>query len=371
MALCAAIAAACSAASAPSIGLDTRPHFPVVTVSGLSWRDMSALTSATLSREAWQSILRVSVKTADGAAPLPMAGSYDVSNGVIRFTPIVPLEPGRPYEVTFSPAALPGGTLAHLPPVVRVLSVPAPPPSPPTSVTGVYPTGPEVPANLLRMYVEFSGPMGIRTGEPYITVLDGDGRDIAGALLPLDTDLWNPEHTRFTILFDPGRVKRGILPNRAMGRPLHPGDTFTVAIKREWPDAQGRPLASEFRKTYRVAPAIERPLSPSDWRFNAPRSGSRDWLVVTFGAGLDRALLERALSVERGSQALHGTIIVKAGEAQVSFAPQVAWPPGDYTLVVQPELEDPAGNRIGRAFEARDPADDTRQPPARVPFTVR
>src|SRR3954469_23106121 len=97
MALCAAMLAACGAASAPSISLDRlNPHQAVVTVTGLSRRDAAALTDVVLSREAWQSVLRVSVKTADGGpAPLPVAGSYDVRNGVIRFMPHVPLEPPR------------------------------------------------------------------------------------------------------------------------------------------------------------------------------------------------------------------------------------------------------------------------------------
>src|SRR5262245_34237472 len=124
MALCAAVLAACGAASTPSIAFDTTPHAPVLTVKGLSWRDASSLTSVTLTRETWQSILRVSVKSDAGPAPLPMAGSYDIRNGVIRFTPVVPFEPGRAYEVTFNPAALPGGALAHLPPISSTVTVP-------------------------------------------------------------------------------------------------------------------------------------------------------------------------------------------------------------------------------------------------------
>jgi hypothetical protein len=39
--------------------------------------------------------------------------------------------------------------------------------------------------------------------------------------------------------------------------------------------------------------------------------------------------------------------------------------------VAQPELEDPSGNRIGRAFETLDESDDTRRPPTRIPFQPR
>jgi len=374
MALCAAIAAACSAGSSPDISLDlSNPNRPAVILSGLARRDLRALEAAASRAEnvGWTPLFRVSVAPQEEPGAVAVSGEYTVSNGMVRFTPVLPFEGGRTYYATFDPGAARGGTLAHLSKLTRQLSTPAPPQAPPVHVGAVYPSGPMVAANLLRMYVEFSGAMGILPGEHYITLLDADGNEISGALLPLDTELWNREHTRFTILFDPGRVKRGILPNRAMGRPLKEGGSFTLLVRREWPDAQGRPLDAEFRKTYRVGPAVERPITPADWRIAAPAAGSRDPVVVTFATGLDRGLLQRALNVSRGREAVPGDTRVGAGETQWTFAPQVAWAPGDYTLVVQPELEDPAGNRIGRAFEARDPADDTRLPPARVPFTVR
>jgi hypothetical protein len=372
LALCAAVSAACSAASAPSVALDSvDPHRPIVTVTGLSRRDASTLSHVTLSREAWTSILRVSVKTDAGPAPLPVAGRYDITNGVIRFIPLLPFEAGRSYEVAFNPAALPGGGLSHLRPITRAVSVPAPAATTPTSVAAVYPTGPEVPENLLRMYVEFSAPMGIRTGERYISILDGEGQEITGALLPLDTDLWNGAHTRFTILFDPGRVKRGILPNRASGRPLNAGGTFTVLVRRDWPDAHDRPLSADFRKTYRVGPPIERALTAADWQIAPPSGGTRDPLVVRFRSPLDRGLLQRAIAVTRGDRAVDGDASVHGAETEWRFVPRAPWPRGAHALSALPELEDPAGNRVGHAFETRDPADDTRRPPTRVPFEIR
>jgi len=92
------------------------------------------------------------------------------------------------------------------------------------------------------MYIEFSGPMGRKSGIEYISLLDSSGREIPGAVLPLDYELWSPDHTRFTVLFDPGRVKKGILPNRQMGRPLEVGRSVTLVISREWRDAHGLPL---------------------------------------------------------------------------------------------------------------------------------
>lgn len=373
MALLAASLAACGAPSAPELSLDlSNPARSAVIVSGLSRSDLAALSRAEMPRDVWASVLRVTVKPkSPGAAPLAVAGRYEVADGRVRFTPMLPLEPGRQYDVAFDPAAVPGVNLGHLSRLTAVVSVPAPAESAPTTVAEVYPTGPEIPENLLRMYVEFSAPMGIRTGERYISILDGEGRELTGALLPLDTDLWNGEHTRFTILFDPGRVKRGILPNRTSGRPLKAGGTFTIVVGREWPDAHDRPLAADFRKTYRVGPPIERALTAADWQIVPPSAGTRDPLVVRFRSPLDRGLLQRAIGVTRGDRAVDGDASVHGAETEWRFVPREPWQPAAHALSALPELEDPAGNRVGHAFETRDPADDTRRPPTTVPFTVR
>jgi hypothetical protein len=213
--------------------------------------------------------------------------------------------------------------------------------------------------------------MGVRDGQNYVTLLDGQGRDMQDALLPLDTGLWNPERTRFTVLFDPGRVKRGILPNRRDGRPLHPGDTFTLVVRRDWPDGHGRPLAADFRREYRVGAAVERALDTAAWRVTAPPAGSRDALVVEFPWPLDRGLAQRAISVARGGADVPGEARIGSGERQWAFVPAQPWSTGDHAIVALPELEDACGNRVGRAFETVDAPDDTHREPSRLAFSPR
>jgi hypothetical protein len=348
------------------------PKQPSLVISGLSRRDLASLESAKLSPAGWTAAFRVSVVPTDGYPNyVAIAGQYAVANGTVRFTPMYPLDAGRRYRAAFNPAAVPGGALARIHEVARIVEMPAAPVAERTRVSAIYPTGPAVPANLLRMYVEFSNPMGTRTGQDYIRILDASGAELPGALLPLDTDLWNGDHTRFTILFDPGRVKRGILPNRAMGRPLTAGGAFTIVVHPAWPDAQSLPLGSDFRKTYQVGPAIEAPLSVGDWRIAAPAAGSREPLRVTFPAPLDHGLLQRALTIVRNNTTLAGDIGVANGETEWRFTPRGNWQTGAYEVSVLPVLEDPSGNRIGHAFEAVSPDDDTHAPPVRLPFTIR
>jgi hypothetical protein len=256
-----------------------------------------------------------------------------------------------------------------------VVSLPAEVLSASTVVEAVYPAGDVIPENVLRMYVQFSAPMGQQGGLDQVVLLDKNGREVPDALLPLDTELWNGERTRFTLFFDPGRVTRDILPNRQMGRPLQAGETITLVVKKDWLDARGVPLASEFRRAYRVGAADERPLDTSAWRVASPAAGTREPLIVTFPEALDHGLLQRALGVARAGTGVPGDVQVEDEATRWRFAPRDVWQAGEYTLVVLPILEDVAGNRIGRAFEVASsaagpvPEEDAR--PIFLPFQLR
>lgn len=366
---------ATAAPSSPAIRLNTTdPRQPIVEVEGLSRRDLAAFSSLNLKDDEWPAILRVTVRSHDAqesTAPA-VAGRYAVGDSV-RFIPQFPFDPGRQYEVAFDPSRLPRPGMPMLSPVRAVVSLPGVVHTPSTVVAAVYPSGDVIPANQLRMYVQFSEPMGQEGGLNHIVLLDKDGHEIVGALLPLDTELWNGDRTRYTVFFDPGRVKREILPNRRMGRPLREGDTITFVVKPDWLDAKGAPMKSEFRRDYRVGPADERPLSTAAWRIAPPPAGTRDGLTVGFPEPLDHALLQRAIGVSHAGASVPGELRIEPGETRWVFVPREPWQTGAYDLVVLPILEDLAGNRIGRAFEVRSPGDavapeDSR--PISIPFRI-
>lgn len=375
--IAATAASGCSGAtSAPAIVLNTtNPQQAIVEVSGLSRRDLAALSKVTLTDDEWSVVLRVTVtdgRAEPGAERLPVAGRYAVGNSV-RFIPSFPFDPGRQYDVTFDPARLSRSGMPHVPAARGVVSLPVITLTPSTVVTAVYPSRAVIPENQLRMYVQFSGPMGQQGGLNHIVLLDKTGHEVAGAILPLDTELWNGDRTRYTLLFDPGRVKREILPNRSMGRPLHKGQTFTFVVKTDWLDARGAPLKAEFRRQYRVGPADERPLSTLAWRILAPPPGTRDAVAMTFPEPLDHGLLQRAIDVSHAGVAVPGEVHVETGDTQWTFVPREPWQPGVYIIVVLPILEDLAGNRIGRAFEVRSPGEAVAAEdsvPISLPFRI-
>ena len=368
--------AACSrssdAPSSPSITLTTPPtgKTAYVEVKGLPGPTLRALDRAGLTAEEWSSVLRVAV-SADAPAVL---GEYSIADDAVRFTPLFPFDEGRQYQVRFDPGRLRGASADAGGVVEGAVGRPASTATPSTSVVRVYPSGDEVPENLLRMYIEFSGPMGRKSGVEHIRLLDQAGREITGAVLPLDYEFWSPDHKRFTVFFDPGRVKKGILPNRQMGRPLETGRSMTLVVSREWRDEHGQPLKADFTRTYRVGPPQEEPLDPASWRIQPPAAGTRGGVVVTFPRPLDHGLLMRALGVTRDGQPVAGDITVEPGETRWTFIPHDPWRAGAYGLLALDLLEDPAGNEIGRAFEVANAGAVEKGPVPKtitLPFTVK
>jgi hypothetical protein len=198
---------------------------------------------------------------------------------------------------------------------------------------------------------------------------------VPDAILAAYADLWNPEQTRLTVFFDPGRVKRGVGPNLALGRAIVEGRQYAIAVDAEWPDASGQPLVASFRQAFMAGPPAYDALDQRDWAVAPPRAGGVDPLRVTFPAPLDRALLDRAVGVRSaGGREVPGRIDVGAGETTWTFTPEAPWSAGTYQLVALTLLEDPAGNQIGRPFERLStvgPEPTEESDVVQIPFTVR
>ena len=335
-------------------------------VTGLSSAEVSALRAVPIAEVAWERLLRVRVA---GNDELAVAGTYSVSPDAIEFRPRFPFDAGRSYFVQFDASRLPSPRQVF---VERTIDVPAGPASARTQVTSIAPTGGVWPENLLRFYIEFSAPMSRATALGFVHLVDEAGKEVKEAFLPLDVDLWNGDRTRFTVFFDPGRVKTGIRPNMERGRALHAGRKYAIVVDPAWPDAHGRPLTSEFRYAFTATAAEERGVTPAGWKVAAPAAGSRDALVVTFPSGLDRGLLQRAIGVQPvNGTAIEGAIAIDEGERSWKFTPSASWSAGAHELVILSILEDPAGNRVGRAFEIEMFQKPVSDKPVTVRFSVK
>lgn len=213
--------------------------------------------------------------------------------------------------------------------------------SPDTSIEHVYPSGPVLPANVTRMYLEFSAPMDPAGALDHVRLIDARAGDHEGPG-PIDAGLWDPERRRLTLVLR--RPDNSENPGETV---LRPGRSYRLVVDPAWRDARGRPLASAFERSFRVRARVDQPLDPSKWRVAAPQAGSRDPLVVLLPRPLDYGLLRRAVGVrDPHGVALNGVVTIDRGERRWQFTPTRPWQPGTYTVVADHALEDPAGNRI-------------------------
>jgi hypothetical protein len=282
----------------------------------------------------WSSVF--AVYAGDGDAPA-MLGVYSIEDGSLVFRPRFPLSAGVRVRAVFHPP--------HGPAVEAVFEAAKADLTASTRVQHVYPSTDVLPDNQLKFYLFFSAPM--QRGEAWrrIHLLKQDGTAVE---LPfLEQELWDRDNQRLTVLFDPGRIKRGLLPLQEVGPAIEEGKQYTLVVDKEWRDARGAPLREGYRKPFRAGPADRTSPEPAQWRLSAPQAGTSDALVVSFPKPMDYALLLRLLEVP----GVAGTASVDREETEWRFTPSEPWRPGAYNLVIDTALEDLAGNRIGQAFD--------------------
>jgi hypothetical protein len=215
-------------------------------------------------------------------------------------------------------------------------------------------------------------------GEAYrrVHLIDEAGEVVPDAFLVVagEAELWDPERRRLTLLFDPGRIKRGLRPNEEAGLPLHEGRTFRLVVDSAWQDAHGRPLQRGFEKRFTVTPADRSLPRTQDWQL-LPPSGQGAAVSLRFPEPLDHALLERLLVVRRADgRAVAGTTTVTDQETLWRFTPSQPWTSGPHYIEVGTDLEDLAGNNLRDLFDvdrsAPQPA-GTSANRVRIPFSIR
>ena len=371
MVLFVALVARLHADNAPAaFKIERPPRGQTVRVVGLDQANLKALAAVKWDAARWEALLAVSLdRQRSGDEQPAMLGRHSVKDGVLLFEPRFPFAPGSRYRAVFDPSRLP------VPPAVKspLLTLrfsDARPSRPPTVVSQVYPTAERLPENQLKFYLHFSAPM--KHGDVYkhIKLLGPDNKEVRWPFLELDQELWNPDGTRFTLFFDPGRIKRGLKPREEVGPALEEGKKYTLVIDRSWRDANDAPLKAAFRKTFTVGPPDDTCPNPKKWRLQA----SADALMVRLDKPLDHALLQHMLRVtDAKGRALAGTVTVSERETHWRFAPKVAWKAGDYFLEADTRLEDLAGNSIGKPFEVdvlRRIDRAIKEKTVRIPFKV-
>jgi hypothetical protein len=285
--------------------------------------------------------LRVRAGTAVVAGDFPpMAGRVVRDGDDVCFVPRFAFVEGTTYTV------LVGGD------VTAVLVRPRPDRPATTEVLDIRPSANEVPRNLLRFYVQFSARMSEGYAAGHVRLVDDAGEEMVGALLPTEHELWDADRRRLTVLLDPARIKRGLVAHREVGYPIRSGEAFRLVIDEGFCVAGSAPLRKPAARRYEVRGDERQHVDPELWRLTAPHASTIEALDVWFDRPLDHGLLSRCLRVAGpDGQVVDGASTIGPEERSWHLTPRRAWVPGAHRLVVDPVLEDVAGNSVTRVFD--------------------
>lgn len=291
-----------------------------------------------------------------GEALTALFGSVSREDGACRFSPALPLVAGETYRVEFQRAD--GGWQTER------LRFDQPQAEAPTVSLAPFPA--VLPANALKLYLHFSQPMEQGVFLERITLHRPDESEVHGAFR--ETELWSPDGKRLTLWLHPGRQKTGVNLNRDEGPVLVAGERHVLKISAGWRSAAGVPIGRDMAFAITVTAVDHECPDPARWKVHAPKAGTREPMVVTFDEPLDPAMLTSALSVKDGP----GVVQVSADARVWSWTPARPWQAGPHTLVIDPLLEDLAGNNLQHPFEVdRELNTPRKQPRTTMTFDVR
>jgi hypothetical protein len=329
------------------------PH--QVSLTGLDERTREALADPS----ARARILVVRTLPEQPGGP-PVAGAYTLDAQGLHFRPLFRFAADLQYVATATMGAKVLST---------TFSAEAPRSRAPPRVVALHPGSDVLPANTLRVYLHFSRPMAARDTARRVRLLDDGGRDVPLAFVEFGDGLWDPDRTRLTVLFHPGRIKRGVAPGERLGPPLVAGRSYRLVVDGTMADTDGVPLGTPYQHAFRAGPDDREPPRGDAVAVEPPAADGA--LVVRLPEPLDRALLQRLVWVEDAEgRTVAGEVTIDASDTAWTFRPASGWKAGDYAVRLAPALEDRAGNRFDRPFDRDEGADVAEPPPLRFPFRV-
>jgi hypothetical protein len=281
----------------------------------------------------------------------PIAGRFEIDRNDVCFVPRFPFLDGVNYSLLCGSAPAEPHSVGSL--EIWTFQRPAPDDPPTTEVVGIYPSADQLPVNQLKLYIHFSHSMseGWAGRAVHVRRADND-QPLDGVFLKKGPELWDPERRRLTLLFDPGRIKRGLVPHEESGYPLIEGVPVIVSIDTTYRDDAGRQMRTGAERQYKIGPPVRARVNPADWRYHLPNAGSKDPLIVEFDRPLDHALLEHSIWIKDAASAtLPGRVSVGRGEGYWQFEPQSPWKEGRHHVIIEPRLEDLSGNSLIRVFD--------------------
>jgi hypothetical protein len=295
-----------------------------------------------LTQEDGEKLLSVSLIPDDTKKPGPaMIGSYERKADDLIFTPRFGFGAGQTYRATLHAAK----------PITLDYRAPAAAAKTPPRVVKIYPTNDVLPANVLRFYIYFDRPMrGGREIFNQIVLIDDKGKVIDDAWL-ID-EIWDEDNNCLIIYIQPGRIKWGVMLRELLGPVFFENRQYSLVVRGSLMDREGNKIGKDYVKKFRTTAEDRVRVDLGEWKLLSARAGTKERLLVTLPKTFDHRNLQRFLSVKDDrANPVEGTAEIAKDGKSWAFSPKANWRAADYYVVVDPLLEDVAGNTPVRAFD--------------------
>ena len=282
----------------------------------------------------------VANETNEYTTTLPIQGNFSMVENKLVFKPYFPFEHGLTYVIRLKKAN--SEAFSYVP-----FQIGEKEKVDQAKLLSIFPTTDLLPENLLRFYFYFQTPMKQEEALKHIKLIDEEGNVDDHAFMKFKEELWSNDGKRLTLLFDPGRIKRGVSTNMKQGPSLEDGQRYHLNISGEWQDVYGQSLVQNTRKAIRVVEAYRKKMNLNEWVVSEPKSGGLDKLTIEFDRIIDHALIQSMMQVRDDSDnRVEGHWKIQNSEQQVQFVPQNRWQKGSYKIMFDTHLEDVSGNNL-------------------------
>ncbi len=276
---------------------------------------------------------------------IPVQGTFSYSSNDLIFTPYYPFEKGLTYTVRVKDVNT--GKYFNSDFVLESIEK-----QDVAKLLHIYPSAELLPENLLRFYLYFNSPMKQGEALKHIHLVDSRGNKDTQAFMQFKQELWSPDGKRLTLLFDPGRIKRGVSTNLELGPALLHGNTYQLVISGAWQDVYGQNLDATEKMTFKVGAAYRTAIDISNWNVNEPEVESTKPLTIQLDRIMDHALVQSMLQIKyEENQNIKGSWEISESESVLFFTPVEKWQKGNYEIVLDSGLEDVTGNNLNSLLD--------------------
>lgn len=218
-------------------------------------------------------------------------------------------------------------------------------------IVSIYPQTDSLPANLLKIYLEFSEPMGESDPYQFIHLLDSSGDTLHLAFLYQLPALWNEDNTILALWLDPGRIKRDLLLNQKYGNPMEAGKSYQLIINKEFSSRRGESLRTAYSKYFRTGKSDREKPDVNTWKVQLPKADTHQSLHIDFQESMDWGALQDRISIHYNEEQISGNFSITTDCQHLWFRPDQEWQAGEYEIHADSRIEDLAGNNLNRLFD--------------------